>query len=67
MRKQRFTTKEAIDYLTRKEKRSGIKALCSTDPEERLNYEAKERRAKELRDKIQHIQGPGPQRATVNY
>ena len=62
-----FTTKEAIEYLERKEQRLCIRTLCSTDPEEKIDCKKKELKAHDLRTKIQTIFGARVHKATLNY
>lgn len=55
MNNQRLSTKEYIHHLENEEKRCSIRALVSDDPAERLRHKEKEKRTKELRNKLQKL------------
>lgn len=67
MTKTKYTMKEAVEFLERKEKRANIKALWTDDPEQRRCYEDQAKKARELRAKFKQTFCNKYNRATLTF
>lgn len=67
MIKTKYTMKEALEYLERREKRMNIKALLTDDPEQQRSFKEKAQKARELRAKFKQTFCNKYNRATLTF